>query len=111
MFYLIIQLFKEEYEEQVLLALTSAGIERATVSEALNLENVVTMEMPVFAGFRADPGRNKLFCKVITAAVDSETAVEDFLSALEMGGIDFVKDELGVIILIPVAKIIRYRPE
>jgi hypothetical protein len=107
MLYLIIHLFREEYQEEVLLALMSAGIARATVTDGVNLENVVTMDMPIFAGFRADPGRDKRFCKIISAAVESEKAVDDFLSALKMGGIDFVKDDLGVIILLPARTILR----
>jgi len=107
MLYLIIQLFEEKYQEEVLLALTSVGIERATLSEGLNLQNVVTAEIPVFAGFKADPGRGSRFCKIITAAVDSEKVVDEFLSALKMGGIDFLKENLGVIILLPVNKILK----
>jgi len=107
MFYLVIQLFKEEYQEEVVLALTSVGIERATVSEGLNLENVVAMDMPIFAGFRADSGRKSRFCKIITSAVEDEDVVDEFLAALKAGGIDFVKESLGVIVLLPVAKILK----
>ena len=107
MFYLIIQLFKEEFEEEVLLALTSVGIERAVVTDGLNLENVVTMDMPIFAGFRADPGKERRFCKIITAAVEEKKILDEFLAALKSGGIDFVRESLGVIVLLPAAQILK----
>ena len=107
MFYLIIQLFKEEFQEEILLALTSAGVERATITDSLNVENVLTMDMPIFAGFRPDFGKGKRFCKIITAAVNDERVVDEFLSGLKAGGIDFLEDDLGIVILIPVAKIIK----
>ena len=111
MFYLVIQLFKEEYQEEVLLALTSVGIERATVTDGLNLENVVAMDMPIFAGFRADSGGKSRFCKIITVAVEGENVVDEFLAALKTGGIDFIKESLGVVVLLPAARVLKPESE
>ena len=107
MFYLIIQLFKEKYEEEVLLALTSAGVDRATVTDNINLEKIVHSGIPIFAGVPSGAGEEKRFCKIFTAAVKDEHVVDDFLSALKAGGVDFLQDDIGIIILLPAARILK----
>ena len=67
MFYLIIQLFKAEYKEDILLALTSCGIQRGNVFEGQNLDKVLKRDFPLFTGFLKSEDDKERFSMQIQA--------------------------------------------
>ena len=49
MYFLIIQLFKTQYKDDLFLAITSAGVEKVTYCDGQNFEDEIQRKIPLFA--------------------------------------------------------------
>ena len=98
--YMILNLNKEKYLDDVLMALTEAGIDDTIVLSGESLGHKLAFDNPLFAGFRKSFGKDKGYANVIMAVADQEQ-IDFMLEELKSSGIDFVKDEIGKIVLIP----------
>lgn len=101
--YMILHLYQEKYQDDVLMAMTEAGIEETIVLSGESLGHKLAFEMPLFAGFRKSYGSEKGFASVIMAMAEDEQ-VEFMLEELKNSGIKFKEDKLGSIVLLPVEK-------
>ena len=106
MFYLIIHMQREEYEDDLLLAMASAGVMDAVVVDAISARERMAHALPIFAGFSADLTGKGSYAKIIAAIVRDQTAVDDLLSELKEADIDFVEDEIGTMTLLPAARVV-----
>ncbi|HUU69671.1 MAG TPA: hypothetical protein VM186_09105 [Planctomycetota bacterium] len=106
MFYLIIHLENEEYEQELLLAMASAGILDAIVLPGTSAREMMAGALPIFAGFRADLTRRGNYAKLIAAIVPDDHAVDRILEALHAADIDFIGKNIGSMILLPVARVV-----
>jgi len=104
MYYLVIHLKREEYEEDVLLAMASAGVLEATVIPAVAARETMSGALPIFAGFRANLTGKGTYAKVIAAPVDDEDVIDKIIAELKAGGTDFVEKGIGTMVLLPVVK-------
>ncbi|MFO7897396.1 MAG: hypothetical protein R6U84_10720 [Candidatus Cloacimonadales bacterium] len=102
--YMILQLNKENYLDDVIMALTEAGIEDTVVLSGESLGHKLVFDNPLFAGFRKSLGSEKGYANLIFAPA-SEEQIDFMLEELKNANIDFIQSELGKIILLPVAKI------
>ena len=98
--YMILNLNKEKYLDDVLMALTEAGINDTVVLSGESLGHKLTFDNPIFAGFRKSFGKDKGYANVIMAVADQEQ-IDFMLEELKNSGIDFVGNEIGKIVLIP----------
>lgn len=105
MYFLIIQLKDERYQEDLLLAMTDAGIHNAIILNAVDMSSTMAVDIPIFAGFREEFGKRRAYNKVIWATTDDESAPEKVLEILKQSDVDFLGKSLGKIFLIPIAKI------
>ena len=103
--YMILNLNKEKYLDDVLMALTEAGIDDTVVLSGESLGHKLAFDNPLFAGFRKSFGKDKGYANVIMAVAEKDQ-VEFMLEELKNSGVDFVKNEIGKIVLLPVEKII-----
>ena len=103
--YMIINLNKEKYLDDVLMALAEASIDDTIVLSGETLGHKLAFDNPLFAGFRKSFGSDKGYAKIIMALAE-KSQVEFMLEELKNSGIDFEKDELGKIVLIPTDEII-----
>ncbi|TYB30435.1 MAG: hypothetical protein FXF47_09215 [Candidatus Mcinerneyibacterium aminivorans] len=101
MYYLIIQLYKENFIDDMLLALTTAGIENGTVVDGVNMDNYLNQRVPLFTGLIPNVGEDSEYCKIISSIIDSKKKAENFLKVLKEADIDFEKDNIGRIVLLP----------
>ncbi len=106
MYYLIICLKREEYEEDMLLAMASAGIFEAVVLEGASARETMAKALPIFAGFSADLSGGRSYTKVITAVLDNSSILDNVLEELRSAGIDFQQEEVGNMALLPVERFI-----
>ncbi len=106
MFYFIIQLFKEEYLDDIMLALTTAGIDNGTIVDGVNMDNVMNQHMPIFAGLIPGENQRSIYCKVITSVISDKERIDVLLQTLNDADIDFKKQEIGRMILVPAEEII-----
>ena len=103
--YMIFNLNKEKYLDDVLMALTEAGIDDTVVLSGESLGHKLAFDNPLFAGFRKSFGKDKGYANVIMAVAEKDQ-VEFMLEELKNSGVDFVKNEIGKIVLLPVEKLI-----
>ncbi|HHE37604.1 MAG TPA: hypothetical protein ENL20_03405 [Candidatus Cloacimonetes bacterium] len=103
--YMIINLNKEKYLDDVLMALTEAGIDDTIVLSGETVGHKLAFDNPIFAGFRKSFGSGKGYANVIMAIAEQDQ-IDFMLEELKNSGVDFVKDEIGKIVLLPVEKII-----
>ena len=98
--YMILNLNKEKYLDDVLMALAEAGIDDTVVLSGESLGRKLTFDNPLFAGFRKSMGKDKGYANVIMAVAEKEQ-IDFMLDELKNSGVEFVKDEIGKIVLIP----------
>ncbi|HOO60705.1 MAG TPA: hypothetical protein PLF44_03645 [Candidatus Mcinerneyibacteriales bacterium] len=109
MYYFVIQLFKEEFLDDIMLALTTAGIDNGTVVDGVNMDNMMNQRIPLFAGLIPNSDQRSRYCKVISCIVEDKQRVKAFLQSLDDADIDFEKEGIGRIILIPAEEVIQGR--
>jgi len=94
MFLYVLQLFKVEYREDILLAMTSAGIKRATVVEGTNFDKILEQEYPLFTGLFKGPEDRARFSHLVFGMVEDSEVLESFVAVLEQAGVDNKSDEI-----------------
>lgn len=101
--YMILHLYKEQYLDDILMALTETGVEDTVVLEGQTLGHKLIIDMPLFAGFRQSFGTRKGFAKVLMAIAEQEQ-IDSFMAELKHSGIDIIKKEIASIVLLPIEK-------
>ncbi|MCK4956199.1 MAG: hypothetical protein KAS49_01095 [Candidatus Cloacimonetes bacterium] len=102
--YMILQLNQDKYQDDVLMALTEAGIEDTVVMAAETLGHKLLFDNPLFAGFRKTMGSDKGYANVIMAIAEQDQ-IDFMIEELKNAGIDLIEDNIAKIILLPIAKI------
>jgi hypothetical protein len=102
-FLLVVVLVREDLLENVILALTETGAEGAIVIDGQNMQRVMAFDLPIFAGFREELTSAPGFAKIVLATVSSANYIEQFQKALAFGGTDWIADNLGRVLLLPLA--------
>ncbi len=103
--YMILQLYKAKYLDDVMMALAEAGVEDTIVLSGESLSHKMTFSMPLFAGFRNSFGSETQFTELIMAIAD-EAQIDFMLDELKRSGVKFVDDGIGNIVLLPIHKTI-----
>ena len=102
--YMILSLNKEKYLDDVLMALTEAGIDDTIVLSGESLGRKLTFDNPIFAGFRKSFSKDKGYANVIMAIAEQEQ-IDFMLEELKNSDVNFIEDEIGKIVLLPIEKI------
>ncbi|MDP8220004.1 MAG: hypothetical protein P9X26_01550 [Candidatus Stygibacter frigidus] len=103
--YMILHLLEEKYLDDVMMALVEAGIENTLVLSGENLSDKLTMDMPIFAGFKKSL-RGHGFSKLIMG-VASKAQIDFALEELHTAGVDLIGRSLAEIAVIPVDHLYR----
>lgn len=101
MHFCYIKIFNTEYKEDIILALESAGVSRASYVDSQDLEKELTNDISLFRGF-FDPDRNKGIHGLIFALIEEPGQVEEMLSALEAAGIPIRSEEVLRVLVWPI---------
>ncbi|HDS03554.1 MAG TPA: hypothetical protein ENN72_07610 [Firmicutes bacterium] len=101
MYYFIIQLLKEEYLDDIMLAMTTAGIDNGTVIDGVNMDSIMDQRLPLFSGLIPEKDNRSRYCKIISSVIPDRSRAMAFLQALEDADIDFEKEGLGRALLLP----------
>ncbi|HID55375.1 TPA: hypothetical protein EYP37_02510 [Candidatus Poribacteria bacterium] len=102
MYYLIIHLYQDRFQDDVMLALTAEGVGDGLIIDAVNMRDVLAFEMPIFAGFRADLSRRKIYAKLILAVVPDEETIDRIAETLKLSGVNIDDPEICRIAYFPV---------
>ncbi len=106
MYFLIIQLFKNEYKDDIFLAFTSSGIKRASFFEGFNLDKVLQEEFSLFKGIIKSKEQKERYSMLITGVVDTKERVKEFLKVLEEADIDIKREDILRLVLLPTVLVI-----
>ncbi len=101
MYFGYIKIFNTDYKEEIILALESAGISRASYVESQDLEKELANEISLFRGF-FDPDRSKGVRGLIFALLEEKSQVREMLSSLEAAGIPIRTEEVLRVLVWPV---------
>lgn len=101
MYYLKIHLYQEEFANDIMVALTEAGVSDIMVMDAVNASRRLAHNLPIFAGFRGELGKTSLTTKIFDAVIEDKEIVTHVLESLKKADLDFQKEDMGRIVLIP----------
>ena len=103
---MFVVLNKEEYLDTVLAALAELEVHDAVIQDGEKLGSYLAHEVPIFAGLRQLIGEKRTSCKTVLVLVNHEDFLEQFNKLLLEEDIDFTKDDVGSIAIMPVTRII-----
>jgi len=100
---LIISLSQLDYKEDVFLALQSAGIQKASIWDAKNLNQSLESEFSLFNGFFGGGSAHEGERLIIFSHIKKVEDAKEFLNNLEAGGIPVKTDNILSMYVIPTA--------
>jgi len=106
-FLMIICVYQEKISEDVVCALTEIGVKEVCSVTAVNETRRMPYLMPIFAGLKGVVGKTSSLSKIYMAVVDNENAPEAFLSSLKLADVDFIGDDFGQIMLLPLGSVFK----
>ena len=106
MYLMIIQLRKIEYREDILLGLTSCGIQNASVFEGENLDNMLERSVPIFTGLIRSEDEKSKYALLILSTVEKREKINLLIQLLKEADIDIENEDILQLILLPVDTLI-----
>lgn len=94
MYFLYIRVINTEYKEDILLALESSEIYRASLVEGTNLDNALTRDLALFKGFFENIDEEEKKVLIINALVDKKEKIKDFINILKESGLDIGNEDI-----------------
>ncbi len=101
MYLCVIHLYKIEYKEDILLSLTSCGIQKASVFEGEHLDNVLERDFPLFTGLIRSEQEKAKYAMMISAVIDNKKRAESFIQMLREADIDVDTEDILEVMVIP----------
>jgi hypothetical protein len=98
---LIIHLRAEGYLEDLMMALTAAGVHRAAVVNATDMRQILAVDIPIFAGFKRELGAGSNYCRIVVAELGSAETRDDLLAVIAKAGIDLHDPAVATAYLVP----------
>ena len=105
MYLIIIQLFKTEYKEDLFMAISSAGIYKTTYCDGINLDKELGGSMSLFSGLFKTVEEKERYAKIYFCVAEEESQADDIIEGFEIAGIDWKKEEIFQMAVVPLAKI------
>lgn len=103
MYFMFIKIMDVRYKEDVVLALQSEGIWRASYIESKDLQKSLSDDFKLFTGFfSTDPEENQV---IITALIDEPAQARNVLENLSQAGIQVYEHPVLRVILWPVSHV------
>jgi hypothetical protein len=103
MYFMYVKVNDIRYKEDVILALQSVGVSKASYVESHNMEGALTDEFTLFTGFfNASTGREGEQL-LITAAIEETDQASKMLDNLREAGIDVDGSDVLNVFVLPVA--------
>lgn len=100
MYLLIIQLFKNEYKEDLFMALSSAGIQKTTYCDSFNLDNELQNASPLFSGFFKSEEEKERYATTYFCQAETKEQIDAITQGFEIAGIDWEQEEIFKITVI-----------
>lgn len=101
-FLLMVNVYQEKVLEEVMLALTEAGVKDVFSLTGVNETRRLPHNISIFSGFKGELGKTSSLSRVFYAVVNDSNLPHEILLSLKNAEIDFLEDDLGSIVLLPV---------
>lgn len=102
-FLLMVQVYQEQCAEDVLVALTEAGVKDIFSLSGVNESRRLPQNIPLFAGFKNLMGKTSSVSKIFFGIVEDDEVPKIVLASLKHADIDFLGDDFGMMALFPLA--------
>ena len=99
--YMIFHLYNDKYLDDVVLALSEAGIEDTIVLSGETLGQKMLYDIPLFVGFKDSPDMKQGYGNVIMGIANREE-LNFALEELKNSGLDLIGKKLAKIFLLPI---------
>ncbi len=100
MYFYILQLFDIDYRDDIVLAMTSSGMEHATVVEGTNLDQIIQRDFPLFTTLFAGKEDRERYSQLFFGLIESREPAEAFVEVLRQAGIENDREEIFRFILL-----------
>ena len=107
MYLVIIQLFKNEYKEDLFMALSSAGIQQTTYCDSFNLDNELRNTSLLFSGLFKSPEEKEFYATTYFCIAGSREQIAAIPEGFEIAGIDWKKEEIFRMTIIKAEDVIQ----
>ena len=107
MYFLVIQLFKNDYKEDLFMALSSAGIQQTTYFDSCNLDNELCGQSLLFSGLFKSAEEKEFYSTTYFCLAKSKEHIEAITEGFDIAGIDWRKEKIFRIIVIKAEEIIQ----
>jgi hypothetical protein len=106
MYYVVLHLYRGEHKDDLLLTLAAHGVSEAVVVEGEALEQALTTQVPIFAGFRAGlGGGGTVYATVVAFTVREREEALSILRTLQDHEVDLSDHTVGRAYLLPAEEI------
>lgn len=102
MYFLFVKLTDVKYKEDIILALQSVGITKASCIESTNLERALSDELSLFRGFFKSANELEGEQLIITALIESREQVREIITNLKEADIDIENEDIIRIVVLPI---------
>ena len=103
MYFMFIKVMDVRYKEDVVLAMQSEGIQRASYIDSMDLDRSLSDDLQLFTGFFGTGGEEQQI--IITALVEDPAVGDEVISNLSQAGIPVESEPIIRLILWPVTHV------
>jgi hypothetical protein len=99
---LVFVLNKEELLDDILTGLLDIGVSGATVVDTMGMLQVISQDIPIFAGFRSMTTGGRSHNKTIFSVIREEEMLKEAIAFIEETCLQFEETTIGILFTVPV---------
>ena len=100
---LVFVLNKEELLDEILTGLVDIGVSGATVIDSMGMLQVISQDVPIFAGFRSMTTGGRPHNKTVFSVIREEEILKEAIAFIEETCLQFREPSIGILFAIPVS--------
>jgi nitrogen regulatory protein PII len=108
---LIAVINQEERMEEILSGFLEIGITGATLINTEGMGRLLASEVPIFAGLEALVGRTRPRNQTLFSVIEDDDKVDRALALLQEVCGDFSRPATGIVVTLPVNRVLGLKPE
>jgi hypothetical protein len=105
---LVVFLNAREHLEKLVSLLVEVGVTEATILDGQAVGHFLAHEVPIFAGLRQLVGEKQQPTGTVLALLENDSVFDELERLMKSEGIDFTEPGTGVIMTLPLSKVIRH---
>ncbi|NIQ39849.1 MAG: hypothetical protein GTN81_14865 [Proteobacteria bacterium] len=98
---LVFVLNKEELLDEILTGLLDIGVSGATVIDTMGMLQVISQDIPIFAGFRSMTTGGRAHNKTVFSVIREEEILKEAIALIEETCLQFQEPTIGILFTAP----------